>query len=88
MLLRYTLNQLRGIDAWVGSKFDAKMPSLLVLGESDSGVKAPLSNYIPDWISGRVVDKTFTAIYNACSASKSPVFHGLSKSDFWDVNGG
>ena len=85
MLLHYTLNQLRGIDAWVGSKFDAKTPSLLVLGESDSGVKKPLATYVPDWIAGRVADKTFTAIFNACSASKSLGFNGLSKSDFWNA---
>lgn len=86
MLVRYALNQLRSIDVWIGANYDATMPSLLILGQSDSGVKTRLSTYVPDWIKGRCApDATFTAIYNACSASNSPAFNVLSKPDFWNA---
>ena len=87
MLLHYAIKQLQGIDAWVGKNYDTTMPSLLILGQSDSGVKTRLSTYVPDWIAERVTDRTFTAIYNACTASKSSVFHNFSKQkqNFWDA---
>lgn len=85
MLNTYILKKTRGLDAWIGSKYDTTKPSILILGQSESGVAEPFSTYVPKWISGKLRDDTFTRIYDACTATGIPVFSGLSKAAFWDT---
>jgi hypothetical protein len=84
MLTRYTIQQLRNVDVWIGAVFEATSPHLLILAESTYGPHVLLSAYVLDWIAGRVRDATFTAIYNACTASRAAGYSGVSKRTFWD----
>lgn len=68
----------------MGSTFDSVWPPILIVGESSYGPNVRLKKYVPDWITGSVVDKFFTTLYTACIASKTPVFGGLTKIDFWN----
>lgn len=84
MLGTYTLRTLKSLDVWIGASFETTAPHLLILGESTPGPKYRLGKYVPDWLSGKVTDPTFTALTTACTAGSLAPFATIPPRGFWD----
>jgi hypothetical protein len=85
MLTTYLAPTLSNINVWIGPRYGTSSPRLLVLAESTYGEPAPLAEYVPQWIAEEVIDKTYAALCNACTASKSAGYAGATKRAFWDA---
>ena len=83
MVLRHILTTVRAADVWVGSNYAARIPRLLILGESTYGSSLPLISYVPGWISGAVKDRTFSNLYIALSTCSNSL-RSCSKTHIWD----